>query len=401
MPEGFFRKHWLLIVVVGASLMLDGLFFSALAPLLPYYISEYSLSSQQAGLFVATEAIGNLATVPLAPWAVRRWGPRRTLIGALLAIAAGSVLFVLAQSVWLLDVSRGVVGGLGTFAWAAAFTWLLRTVAPGHRARSIGIVMGSGAAGALLGPGLGALAAYAGPAAVFCGIAAANVALAALALRLPAPPAGVGGGVSLAVLRAKIDRRAAGVLAGLAWLMTMPAIVASIMLVEIPIRLDDLGFAAAAIGFVFIVSAVLDMVLAPVVGWWADRRGRLGPLRAGMLVVGVSALLIPISGAAAVVAVLAVVVACGNMLLGGPTLAMLTDRFDAMKLPYEIGFSSQTLFWAIGHSAGALGTGFLVATADWAPFAVIALLTLTTLIGLLRFGAGAGRVPVPSDVPEG
>lgn len=396
MAAGSLRSHSRLIATVGAVLVLDALFFSSLAPLLPRYIEEYSLSSAQAGFLVATDAIGNLATVPVAAWVVGRWGPRRTLAGALLGVAAATLVFGLAQSLWLLDVSRAAAGGMGTFAWAAAFTWLVRTVSPGQRARSIGIVMGSAAAGGLLGPGLGALAAYTSTAALFGAIAIGNVVLGAVALMTPGPDGGVAESLGFAALRGRIGGKAASSLSGLAWLMTLPALVSSVLLVEIPVRLDDLGVQPALIGAVFVTTAVVDMVLSPLVGWWADRRGRLAPLRAGTLVVGLGALALPWLGEVVVVATLTVVVGCGTMLLGGPTLAMLADRFDALDLPYEIGFSSQTLCWSVGHAAGALGTGIIAATTTgWAPLLGVAVLALSTFAGL-RYAAGSGGEGAPA-----
>jgi MFS family permease len=386
MSHGFVRGHPRLIILVGACLGLDALFFSALAPLLPRYVEQHDLSSAETGFLVATDAIGNLMTVPFAAWAVQRWGPRTILVASLLGVGAGSVVFGLAQSVWLLDLSRGVVGGLGTFAWAAAFTWLVRRVDRDQRARSIGVAIGSSAAGALLGPGLGSLAAYTSPAAVFGAVGAGNVLLAAMALRTPGPDGDAVGAPGLWAIRGRLGPGSAKPLIGLAWLMTLPAVAGSVLLVQIPLRLDEYGLTAAAIGLVFITVAIGDMVISPLVGWWADRRGRMGPLRVGALSLGFGALLMALLQRPIAIVLLTLLVGGALIMLGGPTLALLADHFDAIGLPYELGFSSQTLCWAVGHSVGAVGSGVIAGTAPCAPFAAISALALATYWGLSRPG---------------
>lgn len=381
--SGFTRAQWLLIVAVSGSLLLDGLFLSALAPLLPTYIDDYDMSQAHVGLLVGSDAIGSVLAVPFAAWAVGRYGPRGTMLGGLLTVSVGSLAFGLAESAWLLDLSRGAVGGLCSFSWAAGFTWLARSIGPQQRARSIGLVMGAGAAGALLGPVLGTVGVYAGTVAVFGAIGAMYLALAALAVRVPGPPHQAA--TPMVVLRARMRRQSNAAWWGLAWIVILPAVISAVLLVQIPVQLDGLGFTAAAIGAVFIVAAVLDVVLSPLVGWWADRRGRSTPLRTGTLVVAFGAALLPVFGEAALVVVLTVATCVGLMLLAGPTLALLADRFEALELPYEIAFSGQTMGWATGHIAGSLGAGVLAgATAPWVPFAVVAAFGLATWVGLTR-----------------
>lgn len=381
--SGFTCAQRLLIVAVGGSLLLDGLLFSALAPLLPFYAERHSLSEAHVGLLVASDAIGSLLAVPLAAWTVGRCGPRRTMLGGLLAVGAGALAFGLADAAWLLDVTRGATGGLCAFTWAAGFTWLAYGVAPHLRARAIGLVMGAGGAGPLLGPMLGTAGVYAGTLVAFGLIAALYVALAATAVRLPAlrhRPA-----TSPAALRERVRRQSGAAWAGLAWVVTLPALVSAVLLVQIPVRLDGLGFSAAAIGLVFVAAAVLNMLLSPLVGWWADRRGRWIPLRTGTLVVAVGAVLLPVVDQPALVVALTIATGVGTMLQMGPTLAMLADRCEALQLPYEIAFSGQTMGWAVGYLTGALGAGVIAgATSPGVPLALVAVLGLATAAVLAR-----------------
>jgi MFS transporter, DHA1 family, multidrug resistance protein len=379
--SGFTRAQWLLLVAVSGSLLLDGVFLSALAPLLPQYIDEYGLSQAHVGLLVGSDAIGSVLAVPFAAWAVGRFGPRPTMLGGLVSVSVGALVFGLAQSAWLLDVSRGAVGGMCSFSWAAGFTWLARGIDPQLRARSIGLVMGAGGAGSLLGPALGTVGVYAGTLAVFGAVGAMYLALAAMALRVPAPPHRPA--TSAAVLRERARRQSGVVWGGLAWIVILPALISAVLLVQIPVRLDGLGFTAAAIGLVFSAAAVLDVVVSPLIGWWADHKGRSVPLRTGTLVIALATLLLPIVGRSLLVVALTVATSVGMMMLAGPTLAMLADRFEVLELPYEIAFSGQTMGWAVGSIAGALGAGVIAdAMTPWAPFAFVAVLALVTWAGL-------------------
>jgi MFS family permease len=377
------RSHRLLVATVASSLLLGELFFSALAPLLPDYIAQHGLSQAEVGLFVATEAIGSVVAVPFAAWAVGRFGARRTMVGGLLAFGAAGVLFGLSQTVWQLDLTRGAIGVASTFAWAAGFTWLAQAIPPGRRARSIGLVVGAASAGALLGPGLGIVALHAGTGATFGLVAAICVALALAMLRLPAPEQR--DAIARSLLRDRMRRQTPTAWWRLAWIVVLPALVWSVLLVQVPVRLDEVGFGAAAIGLVFMGTSLLDTALSPLVGWWADRRGRAAPLRGGTLLIGVGAALATVLGQTAAVVMLTLAIASGAMLLAAPTLALLADRFEALELPYEVAFAGQTLGWAVGHLAGALGSGLLAGVGgSGAPFAVLAALALATRAGLAR-----------------
>ena len=54
--------------------------------------------------------------------------------------------------------------------------------------------------------------------------------------------------------------------AGGFWLFTIPALFAGVVEVLVPLRLDDLGAAGAAIGAVFLVAAAVEAVISPVAG---------------------------------------------------------------------------------------------------------------------------------------
>ena len=84
----------------------------------------------------------------------------------------------------------------------------------------------------------------------------------------------------LAVLARSVgDRR----ILGAAWFVLLPALLFGVLGVLAPLRLDELGFAAVAIGATFLTAAALEAVAAPLLGRLSDRRGRFFPLRIGLV----------------------------------------------------------------------------------------------------------------------
>ncbi len=79
----------------------------------------------------------------------------------------------------------------------------------------------------------------------------------------------------------------------------------------VPLRLDALGATALAIGAAFLVAALAEAVLSPVVGRIADRRGARAIVRGGTLLAGAGVALLAVPSAPLAVSVVFVVCAIG------------------------------------------------------------------------------------------
>src|SRR5437899_1143083 len=134
------------------------MFIAALAPLLPHYVDEFGLSKGEAGVLAGAYPAGVLLGGIPSGVLASRIGVRRTLLAGLLFLAATTVAFGLADSVWLLDAARLVQGIGSACAWTAGFTWLINAAPKERRGELIGTVLGVAIAGALFGPVLGAVA---------------------------------------------------------------------------------------------------------------------------------------------------------------------------------------------------------------------------------------------------
>src|SRR3954470_22052092 len=148
--------------LVSIVVLVDVLFYSAITPLLPTYVAELGLSKSQAGELAGAYALGTLLASLPAGWLASRAGARRTLVGGLLLLAGASVAFAFGTSFPALASARLVQGVAGAAAWAAGLTWLVGTAPRERRAQVIGTALGTGIAGSIGGPVLGALAHLAG-----------------------------------------------------------------------------------------------------------------------------------------------------------------------------------------------------------------------------------------------
>lgn len=82
-----------LLILASAMVFFDVVFFSAIAPLLPDYVSDLGLSKAQAGMLSAAYAAGTLVFSLPAGLVAAGFGPKRTVISGLFLLGIASVAF--------------------------------------------------------------------------------------------------------------------------------------------------------------------------------------------------------------------------------------------------------------------------------------------------------------------
>ena len=369
-----------LVVFVSAVVLCDTIFYAVITPLLPTYADDLGIGKTGAGVLEASYAAGTLvAAIPAGVLAARA-GVRPTVLAGLALLGLSSVAFGLADSIVLLDLARFLQGVGGACSWAGALAWLVSRAPAARRGELIGMVMGAAIVGALLGPAFGALAQTIGTVPVFSFAALFAAALAFWALRLPAPEH-TGSVDTGSLVRAARDGRVAGGMA----LVSLPGVLFAAIGVLGPLRLDELGAGAAAIGATFVCASTLEAITSPVVGRLSDRLGRVVPIRIGLLLAAPLLLAIPHPEAALVVAVLIVLVAPAIGASWAPAMAMLADGTEARGVSVALGFSLMNAAWGIGHVLGGAGGGALAdSLGDVTAFAILAALCLTVAGILVR-----------------
>jgi len=246
--------------------------------------------------------------------------------------------------------------------------------------------MGAAVFGILLGPVLGSAASELSPEAVFSGVSVLAAVLLVTALATPAGRRGPRS--SWSELRAAVGGRP---LRLAIWIFTLPALFSGTFGVLVPLRLYDIGAGAVTIGAMFLVGAAIEAVLNPILGRFSDRRGRMPPIRAGLLGATVMAILLPLPGVTWLLVATGVAAVTTLGLLWAPGGALLSEASEASGLDQGFAFGLMNLAWAGGQVVGgAAGGGLADLTADAVPYAILAAVCAGTLLRVQpQLGQGA------------
>ena len=369
-----------LLFLVGGIVFVDTMFFVALTPLLPDYTEKYDLSKAGAGVLAGAYPIGALVGGIPGGIATARFGARPTTIFGVLVIAVTTTIFAAADTIVVLDIARFVQGFGSAFAWTAGLTWLVGATPADRRGQTIGLAMSAAIVGALFGPVLGGVAAVVGQEAAFGAAALVAVALAVWAFFTDAPPATRPQPLALLVQALRSSRILLAV-----WFVVLPALLFGTMSVLAPLRLEDLGFTAVAIGVLWLCTAAIEATANPLVGRITDRIGRIQPM---MVLALASALVAAALHWPATAALLAALVVAAGLTFGRfwtPAMALLSDEAESRGLDYAYAFALINVAWAPGQALGAVGGGGLAeVTSDAVPYLLLAGAALITFAVLWR-----------------
>jgi MFS family permease len=362
------------LVFVSAIVCFESTLYTVLAPLLPRFSEEFGLSKAQAGVLVAAYAAGALVAAVPSGLLATRVGVKATAVGGVVLLGAASVAFGLAPDAATVFAARFVQGCGSSLAWTGGFAWLVALAPDDRRGEVIGVAVAAALAGTLLGPALGTLAAVAGPAPVFAGLAAPAFALAVWGVVLPAGPRQL---LSLRMFGHALVRRS---LLGPALLIALAGLLLGAISVLGPLRLADLGWSTTAVGAIFLLTAAAATVLNPAVGRLSDRHGRIAMLRATLACCALSAAALAVSAGHWIYAAVVVVGGVAFGLLWTPATALLSDATAARKLDFALGFALMNVAWPPGQLVGsAVGGAVADVTSDAVPYVLACALCLIAL----------------------
>ncbi len=373
-----------LLALTCTMVLVDTIFYAALTPLVPYFTEELGLSKSIVGVLSGSYGAGVLIGAAPGGYLAARLGVKPGAILGFGVISAASLLFGLADEAWQLVALRFAAGFGSALNWVAALTWVVVRAPEERRGEMIGTLLSAAVVGALLGPALGGAAATLGVPPAFTLVSLLGLAVALWAALIPAP--GPSPATPLPqVLGASLRR--SHLLGGLLFIGFSPLLFGALATLA-PLQLSSLGWGAAPIGAVFLVAALLEAAVHPLLGRWSDRAGYRPPVLAGILASLVVLLALPVAAAYAPLVALLVVlagVAFNAPLVPGTSL--FTGAAEKAGIGSAPAFGAANFAWASGYAIGAPSSGLLADLGgDAFAYLSLAAACLFALILLWRLG---------------
>jgi MFS family permease len=227
---------------------------------------------------------------------------------------------------------------------------------------------------------LGSVAATVGLLPAFAAVAISGAAIAVWAA-LEQPPASSG---DVALLPALRTIRQPLLLTSL-WFIGLSPLLFSALAVLVPLDLHRLGWGAAAVGTVFLVSAVFEAFVHPLLGRWSDRSGYRPPIFVGLLASIGILLLMTWVGNPWVIGLLVVLAAGAFNATLVPGTALFSRGTEKAGMNGAVAFAITNFAWAAGYAVGAPLGGFLAdLSGDALSYISLTVVCLLTIVFLRR-----------------
>ena len=369
-----------LLALSCAIVLVDTIFYAALTPLVPLFEEEFGLSKSAVGILSGAYGAGVLVGSVPGGYLASRSGVKITALVGLILMSVTSVMFALVDTTWLLVAVRFAAGIGSTLSWVAAFTWLVDRAPEERRAEMIGVMVSAAVVGALLGPVLGSVAATVGLLPAFAFVAIVGGVIAVWAALEQAPVSS--GDISL--LPALRTVRQPLLLTSL-WFIGLSPLLFSALAVLVPLELNGLGWGAAAVGTVFLVSAIFEAFIHPLLGRWSDRSGYRPPIFVGLLTSIGILLLLTWVGNPWLIGLLVVLAGGAFNATLVPGTALFSRGTEKAGMERAVTFAITNFAWATGYAVGAPLGGFLAdLRGDALSYLTLTAVCLSTIVLLRR-----------------
>ncbi|MGY1753514.1 MFS transporter [Blastococcus sp. SYSU D01042] len=341
---------------IGPAVMLPMLVYEighgAVMPVVALVALDSGASTTTAGLMLAAIGIGTILGDVPAAWLANRVGEKGAMLAAMLASAAAMLSVLLTDSVAALAVALLVLGACGATMHLARQSWVADVVAVHHRARAMSTLGGVFRIGLFIGPFVGAaVISVWGTRSAFAVAVVASL-LAAVVLAF-APVTG-GGGAAVAhsgpVGVREMFRRHRRLFLTLGVAVASISAIRAARVAVIPLWAEHIGLDATTTSVIFGIANAVDMALFYPSGHVMDRLGRLWIAVPCMVVLGLGTLALPLTGSAATLTAVAMVMAFGNGIGSGIVMTLGADTS-----PAEDRRSFLAIFRLINDVGSALG----------------------------------------------
>ncbi|SDT67777.1 MFS transporter [Jiangella sp. DSM 45060] len=374
---------------IGPSVYLPSLLFGigqgAIAPVIPLSARDLGGSVATAGLVVALLGVGKIVgDLPAGMLAVRL-GERRAMLFALAVVLAALTACLLAPSVFVLAAAVVLIGISSSVFGLARHAYVTEAIPFELRGRALSTLGGMQRIGLFAGPFLGAAAmSRLGLDGAYWVHVVVAVAAAIVLVVVPEPPA-AGARERAAPQQpdntARVIRRHLPVLRTLGVGALLVGAARASRQVAIPLWGEHLGLDPATVSLLFGLSGAVEMLIFYPAGYAMDRLGRRWIVVPSMLLLGLSLVLLPLTGGVGTYTAVALLMGFGNGLGSGIIMTIGSDVSPDVSRATFLG--AWRLFADVGNGVGpvlvsvvtaAATLGAAIATAGAVAFVAAALM---------------------------
>ena len=370
---------------------------NAVIPLVPTYTARYGLSVFEVGLIVAAPAFAMLVLSLPVGLLSDRVGARAVTIAASALLTISALGQALAGSYAVLLASWTLFGVTSAIIYTASPAWLAAAAPPRHRVAVLsGIAIAAGL-GLMVGPAFaGLLSENFGSAAPFLVVASAAAAVTIGLVLQPSTRARTVTPVA-ASLRALVREPHSASALGL---MFFVGAFGGIVNLLVPLRLDEDGLGAGAIGIAFTASMALFVLTSGQIARLGDRVPLLAASGAATLALAV-VLLIPVLAVSALPVIVFLVIRAPLWAVVSTISNPLSAHGAALAgVGTGFGLALMNLCWAAGNLGGPLTGGAIAGVVGDRPvFALLALTGVVIGIAVLRMHLAHCTTLIPVVLP--
>jgi multidrug resistance protein len=393
--------------ILIATCAVDMVGFAMVFPLIPYYALRLHASPFVIGILTASFSVAQLIMAPLWGRFSDRHGRRPALLIGLVAAAIAYMVFGLADSVWLLLVSR-VVQGAGGGTTGVAQAYVADTIKPANRAKALGWLSAATSAGVMIGPAIGSLShsllGAQAPGFVAAGLCLVNAAFAWRWLPESRAP-GTAGSTSVRKpvwhAAAEVLRHPGRAVSRYIWIYTVGMLAFSCLTAVLALFLDArFGVTEQTIGYFFTYVGALSLIMRSIfLGPIVERVGETRTMRAGTIALILGLLSYTVAPNLWVLAAIIPLVPIGTALLFPSTTSLMSHASDKAELGATMGVAQ--MFAGVSRvSAPLIATAAFQQIGPESPFLLAA--GIVALVGVMAFRIDAlpmhsGETPVPTE----
>jgi MFS family permease len=357
-PQETFDLRSIALGAYGPSL-LYGVATGAILPVIALTARDLGADVATAALVITLSGVGSLlANVP-ATLIATRFGERKALVGAALWCAAAMFLALWAPALPVFAAAVLMVGMAGAVFGLARQSYLTEAVPAYFRARALSTLGGVTRIGVFIGPFAAALAMSAlGLDGAYWVGGAASLAAAALSWRVPELTAGRHGPAVRTPLGAappsaptvrSVLRSHARIFATVGIGVLLIAAVRATRQAVLPLWAEDIGLDVSATALIYGLSGAIDMLIFYPSGKVMDVKGRRWIAVPCMLIMGTALALLPMTGEAVGLLLVALLIGFGNGIGSGIVMTLGADFSPSPGRPQFLGI------WRLLTDTGTMG----------------------------------------------